>query len=104
MPKISFDVTEQDLDLIDKLVSRAVLMGLARGPVMPEHWYKRDTMLLDLVAVNANGCPMDFAAMLEADDFNFTHDVAGIARHMDRDTGKLKDCFCPRFAKLDAAA
>lgn len=55
--------------------------------------------LMDLSACHLNGCPLDLDRMLEADDFNLMHDVAGIARHIDRNTGKLTRCFLPRFAK-----
>ena len=44
------------------------------------------------------------AGMLAADDFNFGHDVFGIYRHLDRTTGKLMNCFVPRFAQRQSAA
>ena len=50
---------------------------------------------MDLTAVHANGCPMDFARMLAADDFNFWHDLCGIQWHLDRKTGRLGH-FLPR--------
>lgn len=37
--------------------------------------------------------------LFAADEFNFMHDICGIRVHLDRITGKLKDCFVPRFAK-----
>jgi hypothetical protein len=43
--------------------------------------------------------PLKLNALLFADDFNFVHDVWGIMRHIDYSTGKMKDCFLPRFAK-----
>jgi hypothetical protein len=36
---------------------------------------------------------------LEFDDFNFLHDVCGIASNLDHNTGKLMNCFCPRSAR-----
>ena len=36
--------------------------------------------------------------LLAADDLNFLHDVAGINRHLDRDTYALLDGFFPRYA------
>lgn len=103
MPEISFDVTAEEDDLIEKIVERAEQQGLCRGKRKPDHWYGRDTMLMDLVATNANGCKMDFKRLLAADGLNFVHDIAGIARHIDRTTGKLGDCFLPRFAKREPA-
>jgi len=37
-------------------------------------------------------------AMLEADEFNFWHDILGIRCNLNRTTGKLGNCFLPRFA------
>ncbi len=59
--------------------------------------------IMDLMAadgVNGN-LPIDWDAMLAGDAFDFAHDIVGILRHMDRRTGKLGDCFVPRFAKID---
>lgn len=46
----------------------------------------------------ADGCPLKLEALAKADEANFAHDVFGIRRHIDRETGKLGDCFLPRFA------
>lgn len=54
---------------------------------------------MDLVATHANGCPLDFAALLAFPVADFVHDVAGITRHLDRSTGELLDCFLPRCAR-----
>ena len=54
------------------------------------------TRMADLARVDAE-LDMDWTGLLEADQFDFIHDVAGIHRHMDRSTGKLGDCFSPRF-------
>lgn len=37
--------------------------------------------------------------LLRADDFNFSHDIGGIERHLNRETGELEDHFLPRFAQ-----
>lgn len=44
-------------------------------------------------------CPLKLDELLAADDVNFTHDVFGIRRHLNRETKKLENCFVPRFAK-----
>lgn len=58
---------------------------------------------MDLQATDANGCKLDLEKLLAFDDFNFTHDIAGIARHIDRDDnsptgGQLLRHFLPRCA------
>lgn len=88
------------MDLISKLLDRAKTDGYVRGPAAPDHWYEPVTFMLDMVNVH-NAVPMDFQRMLEADRFNFIHDVAGIARHMNRETGQLEGGFLPRFAKRE---
>jgi hypothetical protein len=54
---------------------------------------------MDLEACHTHGCPLDLERMREAKKSDLMHDVAGIRRHLDRDTGELRDCFLPRFAK-----
>lgn len=65
----------------------------------------RLSLWMDLCAANdVNGNdPIDLDRLLAADDFNFAHDVFGIERHMDRDTGLLGDFFSPRFTAREAA-
>ena len=54
-------------------------------------------IFMDLSATNVH-VPLRFDDLLEADDFNFAHDIGGIARHLNRDTGQLGGCFLPRYA------
>lgn len=98
MSAISFTTTRHEFNVIMKIVDRAQRAGLVRrgDGIM--------SISMDLSATHANGCPMDFDRMLEADDFNFAHDYCGIARHLDRATGKLTDHFLPRFAKRQTVA
>lgn len=49
--------------------------------------------LLDIKTVKND---IDWLALLMAEDRAFIHDMAGINRHLDRDTGELKD-FLPIF-------
>lgn len=97
--EISFACTEEETRLVCAIVDRAAEAGHVRSAKKPDHWYQQDTMAMDLIACNANGCPLDFQRLLDADGLNFIHDVAGIARHMDRDTGQLTDCFRPRHTR-----
>ena len=45
---------------------------------------------------------LNLSRLLEADAFNFAHDINGIIRHMDRSKypGKLTGCFEPRCSRL----
>lgn len=86
--QISWRVSKRDLALVAKIVDRAEAIY---GEI------NRLNLMMDLEATHANGCRMDFARLLAADEFNFMHDVSGIARHIDRTTGKLRNHFLPRF-------
>lgn len=35
---------------------------------------------------------------LNTDPFNFSHDIVGIQRHLNRETRQMENCFVPRFA------
>ena len=58
---------------------------------------------MDLIMVHACSCPLDLDRMLqdvEAGDVgSFGHDIGGITRHLDRDSGELTSCFWPRYAR-----
>jgi len=58
---------------------------------------RRDVVSMDLEAVHSNGCPLDFARMAKGKISDIMHDIRGIAKHIDRMTGKLKGGFTPRF-------
>lgn len=85
----SFHTTRKEMDLILLCVKRA----LKRQPELD-----RMSLIMDLSATHANGCPMKFDELLTADDFNFFHDIYGIMRHINRRTGEMMDCFLPRFS------
>jgi len=53
---------------------------------------------MDITATHANGCPLKLQELLEAPEFDFVHDVVGIRRHINRQTGQLEDFFLPRYA------
>lgn len=56
---------------------------------------------MDITAAHANGCTLDLDGLLDADGFNFAHDVTGITRHIDRETGQIVGGFLPRFARKE---
>jgi len=53
---------------------------------------------MDITATHNNGCKLRLNELLKADDFNFAHDIVGISNHIDRNNGKLKNCFLPRYS------
>lgn len=95
--EVSFAVTPGERKLIDKITRRYAAMRRAQD--IPTSRADRTEIEMDLAATHANGCPMDFAKLLAADDFNFAHDVAGIRQHISRTDGTLRDCFLPRCSR-----
>lgn len=92
-PTPRFDTTSADAALIGKVVVRA----------MSKTDIDRLELAMDLTACHSNGTPLDLARLLQADEFNFLHDIYGINRHIDRSTGQLNNHFRPRFAQHDNA-
>lgn len=69
--------------------------------VGPERSVDVLSALMDLEACHCNGCPLDLVALAAADrEEDVVHDVAGISRYLNRDTGKLEEHFWPRYASL----
>lgn len=91
--QVSFAVSKEDSEIINTITGRAVRL-------YARHGMKLDAMsfMMDVTATHANGCPLKLAELATADESNFAHDVGGIVRHLDRETGKLGGCFLPRFA------
>ena len=101
--EVSFDVTPAEGKLISEIVARAKREGYVKGRAAPTHWYEPLSVSMDLTACHANGCRLDLDRLLHADGFNFIHDVAGIAKHMNRETGQLDGHFLPRCTERKAA-
>lgn len=87
---VSFKVSQQDRECIFRIAKKAADCGLIKD--------KQDRLYLemDLAALKAQGCPIDFEVLLGFGIQDFTHDICGITRHINRATGQLCDCFLPR--------
>ena len=104
MATVSFEIEPQDRAVIDQIVDRADRFALSRDcGVSDGEGVDRLSLTMDLVACHANGMPLRLADLLATDDFNFVHDVWGIQRHIDRNTGRF-ETFLPRFHALEAEA
>lgn len=90
--EIDFTLNNAERYLVDKIVDRAV--KIAGGPRKCD----KLSLTMDIAAVHCNGNPLRLEEMLRADDFNLAHDVFGIQRHLNRETGKLGGHFLPRFS------
>lgn len=93
---LNFNTTKEEMEIITQIVDRADKFITDKN--IP---YDRVSILMDISATHCNGCPLDLEALLKADDPNFFHDIFGIYRHINRQTGKLEACFVPRFARKE---
>lgn len=90
---MNYFVSRYDAELIDQIAKRAESMSRKFNPK-----FNMLTTVLDLRHCHKS-CPLRLADLLHASDYDFAHDVFGITRHIDRNTGKLTNCFLPRYAK-----
>lgn len=90
---IRFDATPEEADLIAKIADRAEVVAAG----FAEEYSKRDA-IMDITAAHRNGTPLRLQALLEANDYEFAHDVLGIRRHLNRRNGHVEGCFLPRYA------
>lgn len=86
---LNWKTTKEETVLIMEIVNRA--SSLQNGIDMM-------TLDMDITACHLNDVKLRLKDLLDADDFNFMHDVAGISNHINRETGKLENCFVPRYA------
>lgn len=86
---LNFDAPKEEMDLIIKIVARIMQKW---GPsVEPK------LLAMELTACHLNGTRLNLWGLSLADDNQLQRDVFGIRRHIDRDTGKLKEGFEPFF-------
>ena len=90
MRKNAFDVSTEDAQLINEIVKRARKRFGKDIDGMSLH--------MDLTAAHTE-VNLRLEELLNADDFNFAHDVLGIIRHMNRQTAQLSGHFLPRYAR-----
>lgn len=91
---VNWDCNKKDRRVIAEIVKRA-------AKIYKEAKVKRDPVDIDMdvTACHVNGNPLDLPKLLAAPEFDFMHDIGGIAKHIDRETGELKDHFLPRCSK-----
>lgn len=94
MDQVKFEATDQELASLNACIQRGVDLKLVKRGQRLHH-------AMNLLATHANGNPIDFDRLLSADDFTFTHDLLGIDRHIDRETGHLANMFRPRSSRHD---
>lgn len=93
MKTISFDVTRKEAGTIRMICDRA--HELADELALP---FDQMSTMMDLTALQAGICKLRLDELLRAERMDFIHDVWGVRRHLNRDTGVLENHFLPRYA------
>lgn len=86
---LNWKISKADANVIHEIAARAHAMN-------PE--YSVMDCEMDVTATHLNGNPLKLAELASASQFDFAHDVFGIARKIDRSTGQLTDFFSPRYS------
>jgi len=89
---VKFKTSKKDSVLIHKIIQRLVD---ANNLEIKLNFIELE---MDLTACHANGNPLDLEKLLASPDSGIVHDVFGISRNIDRETGKLQNCFLPRYS------
>ncbi len=92
-------VDHEEFEMIVQIARRAAKLALESGIVTTaklKAW--RVQTVKDLAATHASGVPLRLDRLLAFPDDDLCHDVFGIATNIDRETGKLLNCFLPRCA------
>lgn len=89
------DTTRQDFETMSVIANRALVLYavVGRGRIRD----KKLDVMMDIEHAH-DDTPLDLEKFANFDDGNFAHDMLGIRRHMNRQTGELEDCFLPRCA------
>ena len=86
--------TREEVLLINQIAKRAIHLTQPLSLLQVQ---------MDLEACHTHGCPLDLQRLLTSEPGDFVHDICGIARHLNRETGELSDGFVPRYAKRETA-
>ena len=82
-------MTEKELDLIIEIAKRAENNNLLA--------YDRLSLIMDLEVAHEQ-FNLKLEKLLDADNFNFAHDIMGIQININRQTKEIENCFVPRFS------
>lgn len=83
-------MTKDEVKIIQKIIDRAEKMELLA--------FDRIMLKMDLEFTHEK-FNLRLNDLLDADDFNFSHDIVGIQNHIDRRAKDFTDFFLPRFAR-----
>ena len=94
---IKFDIPHGQTILVTAIITDAVARKIIKKSEVLDYQ-------MSVRACIAHGCALDLEKLAGFDDFNLTHDLHGIHRHIDKDDasptgGTLLNFFLPRCAR-----
>jgi hypothetical protein len=90
---INWNCTHADLQVIARIAKRAAIASTV---------YTQGAAFMGIQACHCNGTPLQLEALSNAKHGDFAHDVFGIMCHINLETGKLENCFLPRYSMKPA--
>ena len=82
-------MTKDEMLTIAEIAKRADEKGLLM--------FDRMSLIMDIQAAHEQ-FKLKLDKLLEADDYNFSHDIVGIQQNINRKTKEIENCFLPRYA------
>ena len=82
-------MTKDEMLTISEIAKRADEKGLLM--------FDRTSLIMDIQAAHEQ-FKLKLDKLLEADDYNFSHDIVGIQQNINRKTKEIENCFLPRYA------
>ena len=87
---VDFTATKKELRHISRIVARVKIIA-PDIDVM--------SLRMDIEACHSNGNNLRLELLADAETHDFMHDVWGIMRNINRQTGELENCFLPRYSQ-----
>lgn len=85
-------ISKEQLNIIVKITEKAKERGLLM--------FDKMSLIMDMECATKE-FDLKLNDLLQADDFNFAHDISGIQNNLNRKTKKFENYFIPRFAKIE---
>ncbi len=93
---LNWTLSKDDQQVVREIAARA-MVAFAHLNRPLQDW------VMDVTACHNHAHRLRLSDLAGADAFTFAHDLGGIYRHLDRETGQLRDCFVPRCAARPAS-
>lgn len=95
-----FEISDREYKIVEEIAMRCLKEFEALDENAPDSERVKINIEMSVIAAyNHNEPKMNLVKLLESEEFDFMHDIAGISKHIDTKTGILGGCFIPRCAR-----